>query len=287
MPATRRCRITNTIAFETDGCRPWAAFVSGVLDAFGDFWIFAAHTVRYSPLTLLRRRDLQRFLPQCHAIGTLSVPVILITGVFVGMVLAIQAIEQFMSVGLADRMGVIVSLSVVRELGPVLAGVMLAGRVGGALAAELGTMNVTEQLDALRSMGTDPIRVLVAPRFLACVLLTPVLTLYCDLMGVCGGWLICVPIFDIPNDVYWDYTAAALESMGRRLRPAQERVLRGLHRPDLLLQRLQLQARRRRRRQGLHRIVRRRLRRDPDSRLLPGLRLKGMYESIWGFKSVF
>jgi phospholipid/cholesterol/gamma-HCH transport system permease protein len=88
---------------------------------------------------------------------------------------------------------------------------MLAGRVGGALAAELGTMNVTEQLDALRSMGTDPIRVLVAPRFVACVLLTPILTLYTDLTGVAGGWFICVPIFDIANDVYWNYTAAAVE----------------------------------------------------------------------------
>ena len=150
-------------------------------------------------------------LPQFFAIGVLSVPVILITGAFVGMVLAIQAIQQFMSVGLADRMGVLVSFSVVQELGPVLAGVMLAGRVGGALTAELGTMNVTEQLDALRSMGSDPIRVLVVPRFLACVLLTPVLTLYCDLMGVFGGWLISVPIFDVSSEAYWGYTAAALE----------------------------------------------------------------------------
>jgi len=179
--------------------------------AFGDFWSFVARTLAHTPLGLVRGRDLRRLLPQCFAVGTLSVPVILVTGAFVGMVLAIQAIEQFMSVGLADRMGVIVSLSVVRELGPVLAGVMLAGRVGGALTAELGTMNVTEQLDALRSMGSDPIRVLVVPRFLACVLLTPILTMYCDLMGVFGGWLISVPVFGISNDDYWGYTAAALE----------------------------------------------------------------------------
>ena len=187
-------------------------FTVSRLIAFGDIWAFAGHIFSQVPGGLVRRRDLRRLWPQCFAIGTLSVPVILVTGVFVGMVLAIQAIEQFMSVGLAERMGVIVSLSVVRELGPVLAGVMLAGRVGGALTAELGTMHVTEQLDALRSMGSDPIRVLVVPRFIACVVLTPILTLYCDLMGVFGGWLICVPIFDISNDDFWGYTEAGLET---------------------------------------------------------------------------
>jgi phospholipid/cholesterol/gamma-HCH transport system permease protein len=178
---------------------------------FGDFCCFSAHAMRCALFKQYGRRDLQRLLPQFYLIGALSVPVILVTGMFVGMVLAIQAIEQFMSVGLADRMGVIVSLSVVRELGPVLAGVMLAGRVGGALAAELGTMNVTEQLDALRAMGSDPIHVLVAPRFLACLILTPLLTMYCSLMGVFGGWIISVPIFDLSNDNYWEYTEAAVE----------------------------------------------------------------------------
>lgn len=265
---------------------PGRAVLSWLAD-FGDFWMFAGHAIRYSPLSLLRKRDLQRFLPQCYAIGTLSVPVILITGAFVGMVLAVQAIEQFMSVGLAERMGVIVSLSVVRELGPVLAGVMLAGRVGGALAAELGTMNVTEQLDALRSMGTDPVRVLVAPRFAACVILTPVLTLYCDLMGVIGGWFICVPLFDIPNDVYWDYTAAALETWdvlsgllksvffgaciglvstynGFNCKPGAEGVGKACTESFVL---------------GFVVIL------ILDFFLAFGL--KGLYESIWGFKSVF
>jgi phospholipid/cholesterol/gamma-HCH transport system permease protein len=181
------------------------------LAAFGAFWVFAGQVLARTPMGLLHVRSLRRLLPQFYHIGTLSVPVILVTGSFVGMVLAIQAIEQFLAVGLQDRLGMIVSLSVVRELGPVLAGVMLAGRVGGALTAELGTMNVTEQLDALRSMGSDPVRVLVVPRFAACVLLTPVLTMYCDLMGVMGGWLICVPIFDLTNHDYWAATEAALE----------------------------------------------------------------------------
>lgn len=186
-------------------------FALGQLIAFGDFWSFAGHTFAHSPAGLTRRRDLQRLLPQAYQIGTASVPVILVTGVFVGMVLAVQAIEQFKAVGLENRMGVIVSMSVVRELGPVLAGVMLAGRVGGALTAELGTMNVTEQLDALRAMGADPIRVLVVPRFLACILLTPVLTLYCNVMGIYGGWFISVPIFDVSDAAYWGFTEVAVE----------------------------------------------------------------------------
>lgn len=188
-----------------------ARWLLRVLAAFGEFWVFSGQVLGRTPMGLIHVRSLRRLLPQFYHIGTLSVPVILVTGSFVGMVLAIQAIEQFLAVGLQDRLGMIVSLSVVRELGPVLAGVMLAGRVGGALTAELGTMNVTEQLDALRSMGSDPIRVLVVPRFAACVLLTPVLTMYCDLMGVMGGWLICVPVFDLTNQDYWSATEAALE----------------------------------------------------------------------------
>lgn len=207
--------ITPSTTFTTPPRNNWLAALGqstlNFLAGFGRFWVFALHTWIHSFTVLTRRRDIQRLIPQFLAVGTMSVPVIMITGMFVGMVLAIQAIEQFMYVGLADRMGVMVSLSVVRVLGPVLAGVMLAGRVGGALAAELGSMNVTEQIDALRAMGSDPIRVLVAPRFLACLLLTPLLTLYCDLMGVFGGWLICVPVFDLSNYQYWNQTAAVVE----------------------------------------------------------------------------
>ena len=97
-------------------------------------------------------------------------------------------------------------------IGPVLAAVMLAGRIGGALTAELGTMNVTEQLDALRVMGADPIRYLVVPRFVACVLLTPLLTIYSDFLGVLGGWLISVPFLGVPNQPYWFYSAQGVDT---------------------------------------------------------------------------
>lgn len=260
---------------------------SAQLTALGDITVFAAQTVAWTFPSLVRRRDLQRLLPQGYAIGATSVPVILITGTFVGMVLAIQAIEQFKAVGLASRMGVIVSLSVVRELGPVLAGVMLAGRVGGALTAELGTMNVTEQLDALRSMGSDPIRVLAVPRFLACVILTPILTLYCDIMGVLGGWFISVPIFGVSNHDYWGYTRIALETWdvgsglfksvffgasigliscykGFHCRPGAQGVGQACTEAFVM---------------GFVVIL--------ILDFFAALLLKGLYESIWGFKMVF
>lgn len=176
------------------------------LESFGQFGIFLWRIFSGLPWGLLSPRAWRLLIPAAFKIGVQSVPVMLLTGLFIGMVLAVQAVEQFMSVGLEDRMGVIVNLTLVRELGPVLAGVMLAGRVGGAITAELGTMNVTEQIEALRSMGSDPVRYLVVPRFLACFLLTPVLTILCDAMGGIGGWYITVKVFSVNSEPYWYYT---------------------------------------------------------------------------------
>jgi phospholipid/cholesterol/gamma-HCH transport system permease protein len=146
-----------------------------------------------------------------HSIGVKSVPVIMVTGAFVGMTLAIQAYTQLANMGMEERLGVLINISVVKELGPVLAAVMLAGRIGGALTAELGTMHVTEQIDAVTSMGTDPKQYLVAPRFLACLFLTPFLIIYADLMGILGGYLISVVHMGINNEAYWSYSADSVE----------------------------------------------------------------------------
>jgi phospholipid/cholesterol/gamma-HCH transport system permease protein len=113
--------------------------------------------------------------------------------------------------GLEERLGVLINISVVKELGPVLAAVMLAGRVGGALTAELGTMNVTEQIAAVRSMGVDPVKYLVAPRVLACLLLTPLLIIYADLLGILGGYFVSVIQLGINSRAYWDFSAQAVE----------------------------------------------------------------------------
>ncbi len=180
------------------------------IDGFGEFSLFAGRTFRTIG-SVFSRRGWQTLAPLFFSVGVESVPVLLVTGLFVGMVLAVQTVEQFQAIGLGERMGTIVNLSVLRELGPVLAGVMLSGRVGGALAAELGTMRVTEQIDALRAMGTDPVRYLVVPRFLSCLLLTPILTLYSDLLASVGGWYISVQIYGIQSEPYWKYAAQSIE----------------------------------------------------------------------------
>jgi phospholipid/cholesterol/gamma-HCH transport system permease protein len=160
---------------------------------------------------LFRPKYYQLTWDQMNIIGVHSVPVIMVTGAFVGMTLAIQAYDQLAFMGLEERLGVLINISVVKELGPVLAAVMLAGRIGGALTAELGTMKVTEQIDAIRSMGTDPIRYLVAPRVLACLLLTPFLIIYADLLGIIGGFFVSVLQLGINNAAYWNYSAQGVE----------------------------------------------------------------------------
>ncbi|MBN1796762.1 MAG: ABC transporter permease [Sedimentisphaerales bacterium] len=148
---------------------------------------------------------------QMNIIGVRSVPVIMVTGAFVGMTLAIQAYDQLAFMGLEERLGVLINISVVKELGPVLAAVMLAGRIGGALTAELGTMKVTEQIEAIRSMGTNPIRYLVAPRVMACLLLTPFLIIYADLLGIMGGFFVSVLQLGVNSGAYWSYSASGVE----------------------------------------------------------------------------
>jgi phospholipid/cholesterol/gamma-HCH transport system permease protein len=162
---------------------------------------------QFSALTIawmLRRRTRWSVLvPNFYAIGVSSVPVVAITGTFIGMVLAVQAHDQFEMMGLASRLGSVINISLVKELGPVLAATMLAGRVGSSMAAELGTMRVTEQIDALAALGTNPIHYLVVPRFLACVLLIPLLTLMADFMGVIGGAVVSTQILGVDSYYYW------------------------------------------------------------------------------------
>lgn len=180
--------------------------------AFGDFCLFVFSVFRWLVRYGWRWRGIKLVLPLLYEVGVRSVPVVAVTGGFIGMVMAIETIQQFRVFGQEQRIGGVIGLTVVKQIGPVLAAVMLAGRVGGALTAELGTMNVTEQLDALRVMGSEPVRYLVVPRFIACVLLTPVLTIYSDLLGVLGGWLIATQFFGVPSDPYWLYSAQTIDT---------------------------------------------------------------------------
>ncbi|MBM4070892.1 MAG: ABC transporter permease [Planctomycetes bacterium] len=170
----------------------------------GDFTIFSAQTLGW----LLRRRPAPHtLLPSFYTVGVRSVPVVGLTGMFIGMVLAVQMYYQSSRMGVGSRMGGILNVNIVRELGPVLAAVMLAGRVGSAMAAEMGTMRITEQVDALSCLGTHPLHYLVVPRLLACTLLVPLLTIFADFMGVMGGAYLGTRYYGIEPHFYWYHTA--------------------------------------------------------------------------------
>jgi len=156
---------------------------------------------------LTRRPRRGTILSNFYQIGVLSLPVVALTGTFIGMVLAVQSYNQFRMLGLETRLGAVINMALVRELGPVLAATMLAGRVGSSMAAELGTMRVTEQIDALASMGVNPIHYLVVPRFLGCLVLIPMLTIMADFMGLVGGYFYSVLLLDIDRYYYLEYSA--------------------------------------------------------------------------------
>lgn len=139
---------------------------------------------------------------QMDRIGVGSVPIILLTGLFTGMVLALQSAVELQRFGADIYLGSLVGASMVRELGPVISSLMVAGRAGSGIAAELGAMRVTEQIDAMESLGTDPIKKLVTPRLIAGLIMVPVLTILADLIGIIGGLIISVFRVQLPADVY-------------------------------------------------------------------------------------
>ncbi|MCA1591702.1 MAG: ABC transporter permease [Acidobacteria bacterium] len=139
---------------------------------------------------------------QMDVIGVGSLTIILLTGFFTGGVLALQTYPTLKYYGAQDQTGFLVATALVRELGPVLTGLMVAGRVASAIAAELGSMVVSQQIDAMRALGTDPVRKLVAPRILALVVTLPLLTLIADLVGIGGGWVVSTQLFGISSGMF-------------------------------------------------------------------------------------
>ena len=149
-------------------------------------------------------------MEQIDVIGLGSLTVVILTGFFTGAVLALQSgmtLDQF---GARPFVGRLISASMIKELGPVLTALMLAGRVGSGIAAELGSMMVTEQISALRALGTDPIRKLVVPRVLAGVIMCPILTVIANAVGLTGGWLIALTQLRVPSGVYWSSVVEGL-----------------------------------------------------------------------------
>lgn len=165
-------------------------------------------------------RDPERFrrfyyrllVEQMSGTGVSSIPVVITTALFTGMVLALQTgvTMEGKIKGSSAFIGNIVNLALVRELGPVLTGILVTGRVGSAMAAEIGTMQVTEQVDALRTLATNPIEYLAVPRFLAVLIMLPLLTVMADVTGAVGGWLVASFHLGISSHTYWSGAFASV-----------------------------------------------------------------------------
>ncbi len=171
----------------------------------------ASFTVRALSRGLMPPYFPRQYLRQCLDIGYYSLPVVGLTAIFTGMVLALQSYTGFQRFEAESAIATIVVLSVVRELGPVLAGLMVAGRVGAAMAAELGTMRVTEQIDALTTLSTDPYRYLIMPRLVGGLVMLPLLVIVADIIGVMGGYLIATLKLGFGSVEYLNSTFRYLE----------------------------------------------------------------------------
>jgi phospholipid/cholesterol/gamma-HCH transport system permease protein len=180
--------------------------VLNFLQGAGSLTMFAAEGVSHCFRPPFYWRHILR---QMIEIGYYSLPVVGLTAIFTGMVLALQSYTGFSRFAAESAIPNVVIVSLTRELGPVLAGLMVAGRIGAAMAAEIGTMRVTEQIDALTTLATDPFKYLVAPRLIAGTLTLPVLVLVADIIGVMGGWIVGVAKLDFNSTAYlrntWDF----------------------------------------------------------------------------------
>ncbi len=168
---------------------------------------------------------------QMDAIGVGSLGIVLLTGFFTGMVLALQSSVTLQLFGATAYVGRLVAGSMVRELGPVLAGLMVAGRVGSGIAAQLGSMRVTEQIDALNTLGTDPIKKLVTPRVLAALIMVPMLTVVNDFAGILGGSIIAKIYIGIPAAQYWRSVFEQIMAGGFTFRVIPNDLVQGLVKP--------------------------------------------------------
>ncbi len=160
---------------------------------------------------LLRKRRISLWIEQMEKVGVQSLPIVFLTALFTGMVLALQTAYQLQKISAELYIGSLVALSMTRELGPVLTALVVAGRVGAGITAEMGTMRVTEQIDALEVLATDPVRYLATPRLLGLLTMLPLLTIYADLIGMLGGYLVGVYKLGIGSSLYINMTWDSLK----------------------------------------------------------------------------
>ncbi|TCS80503.1 MlaE family ABC transporter permease [Pectinatus cerevisiiphilus] len=173
------------------------SFVLRILETWGGFIILLFQTLKQCK----RIPRMRYVLQQMAHLGVDTLPIVMLTMLFTGMVVTLQTVTEFIKFGAQSTIGGVVTIAVGRELGPVLVGVVAAGRVGAAITAELSTMKVTEQIDALEVMATNPIRYLVVPRLIACMVMLPLLVVFGDVIGSFGGWVIA-NYYDVSSFMY-------------------------------------------------------------------------------------
>jgi phospholipid/cholesterol/gamma-HCH transport system permease protein len=183
-------------------------FLQRFVQAVQDFYILAGKAIA----NVFRRPFYWSDLfTQMDIIGVGSLPIVILTGFFSGAVMALQMSKALATYGAKDQTGVVVSITLVRELGPALTALMVAGRNASGIASELGSMKVSEQIDAMRALGTDPIKKLVTPRVVAMAVVLPLLTIISDFMGLFGGYLIAIGILKLTAVQYWTSAWQALD----------------------------------------------------------------------------
>ena len=183
-------------------------FLKGPVETFQEFLFLSGRAIRNIIRSPHYADDI---LLQMDAIGVGSLFIVSLIGFFSGVVMALQMSRALATYGAQGQIGQIVSITLVRELGPVLASLLVAGRNASGIASELGSMRVTEQIDAMRALGTDPIQKLVTPRLIAMAVVLPLLTIIADFLGLIGGWFIAYGMLDITTSQYWSTAWRALE----------------------------------------------------------------------------
>lgn len=177
--------------------------------AFQEFFLLAGRTFR----NLFRKPHyVDDITIQMDIIGVGSLPIVMLTGFFAGAVMALQMSRALNQYGATDQVGQIVSITLAREMGPVLTALLVAGRNASGMASELGSMKVTEQIDAMRALGTDPVQKLVKPRLVATAIVLPLLTIIADFVGMFGGWVVACPMLNLTtSSQYWSMAWRSLE----------------------------------------------------------------------------
>ncbi len=183
-------------------------FLKAPIQSVQDFFVLSAKTIRG---VFRRPHYWDDVFLQMDVIGFGSLPIVILTGFFSGAVMALQMSKALAQYGAVGKTGELVTISLVRELGPVLTSLMVAGRNSSGMASELGSMKVTEQIDAMRALGTDPVQKLVAPRLMATCSVLPLLTVVADFMGMLGGFVIAYTLLQMSPEFYWN---SAWQSIG-------------------------------------------------------------------------